>query len=262
MALPTESGMCDPAFNASAPTPSPTSIAETTSSNNHKMRSNKDLLNLPAEIRLMIYEHMFPTNSMIVHDIDGSLHSLPDAHHVAADYLGILTTCRKIHTEANPVLYSNTNFEVYIGCFETIFSVWYSQDSEGAWHINPWIDDPRSIVSIKHVRTLLLTVGTIASPEMRTRDWTGQIENDLRETPDLKSLCITLEAIPDGRIDQHETDHALRFLEQNMKWHCHGTDGPFARLDGVRSNKLSSHAHRTARVSLSHRPWVIKKQNS
>jgi hypothetical protein len=227
MALPTEAGLCNSTFIAPTPAPSPFSPIATTPPKDHNMRSKKNLLNLPAEVRLMIYELMFPADSVTVHNIDGSLHSLPDAHKVAADYLGILTTCRKIHTEANPVLYSNTKFEVYIGCFETIISAWYSPDSKGVCRINPWLDNPRSIVSLRNARKLSLTMEASVSPEVRKRVWTEQIKNDLRGASDLKLLDITLKATSNGQFDQDETDHTLWFLEQSMS--C---DGPIkARMD-------------------------------
>lgn len=72
------------------------------------------LLRLPAEIRVMIYEHMFLLDVFKVYAINGKLHKAADAHHLAGDYTTILTTCRAIYTEAKPVLYTNMEFIIHV----------------------------------------------------------------------------------------------------------------------------------------------------
>lgn len=74
------------------------------------------LLKLPAEVRLLIYEHLFPPCKVDIHAPRGCEWVDANDIHVKKVDLAILTTCRTIHAEAAPVLYANTEFYVRFAC--------------------------------------------------------------------------------------------------------------------------------------------------
>jgi hypothetical protein len=74
------------------------------------------LLALPKELRLLIYEQLFPPCKVDIHtprrnswvDVDDVCAKSPD--------LAILTTCHTIYAEAKPVLFNNTEFHIRFAC--------------------------------------------------------------------------------------------------------------------------------------------------
>jgi hypothetical protein len=67
---------------------------------------------LPTELRLEIYELMFPRETIILFTVRDQLEKNANANCSAGDYVAILATCRTIRDEAKPVLYANTHFDV------------------------------------------------------------------------------------------------------------------------------------------------------
>lgn len=77
---------------------------------------------LPAELRLEIYELVFPHETVSIVAVRDHLEREAKAHCSAGDCVAILATCRAIHDEAKPVLYANTRFEVSCSLEFTIAS--------------------------------------------------------------------------------------------------------------------------------------------
>lgn len=72
-------------------------------------------MRLPPELRLMIYEQMFPPNEIRLEMIEGNLHVTKRAQRLAGSYVAILATCRALYAEGKPVLYNNTEFRILVG---------------------------------------------------------------------------------------------------------------------------------------------------
>ena len=67
---------------------------------------------LPAELRLAIYEYMFPSESVNIRTVRDRLEKEENPHISAGDCVAILATCRTIYDEAKPILYANTHFNI------------------------------------------------------------------------------------------------------------------------------------------------------
>lgn len=71
------------------------------------------LFKLPTELRLTIYEHLFPRDQVV---LDTFCHRTrifgPD--NKRTDKAAILTTCKSIYNEEEPVLYANTEFRIFL----------------------------------------------------------------------------------------------------------------------------------------------------
>jgi len=74
------------------------------------------LLKLPSEIRLLIYEHVFPPCKVDIHAPRGSEWVDENDIHAKRVDIALLLTCRTIHAEAAPVLYENTEFFIRFAC--------------------------------------------------------------------------------------------------------------------------------------------------
>lgn len=70
------------------------------------------LFRLPAELRLEIYDLIFPRETIGLFAVRNQLLKTPNAKVSAGDCVALLAACRVIHDEARPTLYANTNFEV------------------------------------------------------------------------------------------------------------------------------------------------------
>lgn len=71
------------------------------------------LFKLPSELRLRIYELLFPPDTINLVSIQDHLAKLPNSHLVAGGHLAILATCHRIHDEAKQVLYTNICFTIH-----------------------------------------------------------------------------------------------------------------------------------------------------
>ena len=69
------------------------------------------LLSLPSEVRLLIYELILPPSTTGLYAAAAKRYSWGDPRN-PNQHPALLATCRKIYTEANPVLYENTEFHV------------------------------------------------------------------------------------------------------------------------------------------------------
>lgn len=189
-------------------------------------------MGLPAELRVMIYEQMFTPDKFDVYAIEDTLHKVQEPHHSAGNYVGILATCRTICAEATAVLYHNTEFCIHIkdcywlhfmdkGIYEQIYHRdWNQKPRQRQWiSQNPWLQDPRSVVSINNVRNLSLHVEVNGRPAARREMWTPLLKRALLSAANIRSLHITLKA---ARLflDQDHIDHTLAVIGQTVQ--CRG----------------------------------------
>jgi hypothetical protein len=136
-------------------------------SDNVVSQSRCHLLDLPSEIRLLIYEELFPPRSIDMTDKKLGLDT------------AILATCRTIHKEAKPVLYENTEFEIALRSDGTHMGP-CDDDTENAKRIQP-------LFTLAHKLCLTIVLGT--SQGRKLREMTSELTR-LDEAPRLKELHI------------------------------------------------------------------------
>jgi len=194
----------------------------------------RHLLDLPAEIRVMIYSHMFPVDKLDVYAIKGSLHKAEHARHDTGAHLAILNTCRAIYTEAKPVLYNNTEFVIHIRdhywlhfydneLYEEMFDVddYLQEPVTHDWNEgNPWLQDSCSIVPLDNVRNLTLAAECSTGRSEYCYTWTGQIKHTLRSASNIRKLHIKLKLPFEKSLLQYTTDFMFELLEYHIK--CRG----------------------------------------
>ena len=195
----------------------------------------KHLLDLPAEIRVMIYQQMFPPERVDIYAIKGSLHKTEDASFDAGDYLAILTACRALYAEAKPVLYNNSEFCIHIRDHywlhmwepDDIYDMFnvgsYLHEPEPAdWiECNPWLQDPCSIVPVTNIRVLTLVVECSTSMTAYNYTWTGQMKRSFLEASSVQKLHIEFKTTQGYTPSQHATD--LMFGDLGRCIRCRGT---------------------------------------
>jgi hypothetical protein len=198
-------------------------------------RPKRHLLDLPAEMRFLIYMQMFPRDKLDVYAIKGSLHKAEHVNHVAGDHPAILTICRTIYTEAKPVLYNNTEFCIHIrdhywlhfwdiDHYEDVFEVedYLEEPHSSHWaQWNPWLQDPRSIVPLDNVRILTLAVECSTNSSACNNTWTGQFKHSLRAASNIQKLHIELKNPYEESPNQHTTNSMFQLFEYHVK--CRGT---------------------------------------
>lgn len=169
------------------------------------------LLRLPAELRLAIYEQMFPTNTIVLEMIEGNLYVTKRVQQLAGSYIAILATCRVLYAEGKPVLYNNTEFRILVGDRDAQrVRVWEKHLKQKCSH---------SSVSINNVRKLSLEVAVNRSADSRRTTWTERFKQVLRTASAIQSLHITL-TVRSHEYDQKETDHTLRVIAETVQ--CNG----------------------------------------
>lgn len=85
-------------------------------SDNIDAQPGGSLLKLPAEVRLLIYEQLFPPCKIDIHAPRGASWDIDTDDYTTTVDVAILKTCRTIYAEAAPVLYENTEFGVSFAC--------------------------------------------------------------------------------------------------------------------------------------------------
>ncbi|KAM0709679.1 hypothetical protein Q7P35_003719 [Cladosporium inversicolor] len=198
-------------------------------------RPKRHFLDLPAEIRVLIYTQMFPRDRLDVYAIKGSLHKAEHVHHVAGDHLAMLTTCRTIYTEAELVLYENTEFCLHIRDhywlhfwdtehYEETFEVedYLEEPHSYLWaQWNPWLQDLRSIVPLDNVHILTLAVECSTGGSACSSTWTGQFKHSLRAASKIQKLHIELKNPYEESPHQQTTNFMFELFEYHIN--CRGT---------------------------------------
>jgi len=116
------------------------------------------LAKLPAELRLEIYDLIFPRESVGIFAVRDRLLKAANAKVSAGDSVAILATCRMIHDEAKPVLYANTHFDVSCS-LERAPGAWRAT-VDAKWGEYQWL--PRMVseksVNIQQARSIDLNI--------------------------------------------------------------------------------------------------------
>ena len=177
-----------------------------------------NLLALPSEVRLLIYELIFPPCTVDLYTskwIDGEDRSSRTP--------AILATCQTIYTEAKPIFYQNTEFNVGLSCDPLCFEDSLSEDEDDAalddlyQHARPHIDRMRKL----SLKISLTNSSDWEEPEDKDR-WFEEMACELAllsEAPYLGKLHVTLEV---GKYNKL-TEDIGRIIDVISRYMCHVT---------------------------------------
>jgi hypothetical protein len=158
-------------------------------SDNVAPQSRCHLLGLPSEIRLLIYEELFPPRRIDMTDKKLGLDT------------AILATCRTIHKEAKPVLYENTEFEITLHAEGEYVGPYY-KNSDNAKRIWPLFNLARKL-------SLNIILG--ASRKRMLKEMASELTR-LDEASHLKKLDITFKSCRERRPIQWQFDLVVGVL--------------------------------------------------
>lgn len=149
------------------------------------------LLALPSEIRVLIYEMVFPARRVNLYHSEQM-----DEEHRTGRSTAILATCNTIYNEAKPILYENTEFYLGLTCDPVGFEDSLSEDDEEAalddlyQQARPHIDRMRNL----SLKVTLLDGDSWEETEDKDR-WFEEMANELAllsEAPHLRKVHVTL----------------------------------------------------------------------
>ena len=175
-------------------------------SDNLNAQPGGHLFKLPDEIRLLIYEYVFPPCKVDIHaPRPGEWIDDDDIHDETAD-VALLSTCRTIYAEAAPVLYENTEFFIRFACSgPDLHSTTAAKEQFYAELAQDMRGRVRSLLTQARYVSLSIYFGDISAwgawegPEPR---WFRQVTNELirlGDAPKLKQLHVTFEADENSR---------------------------------------------------------------
>ncbi|GAB7322303.1 hypothetical protein MBLNU13_g03281t1 [Cladosporium sp. NU13] len=156
------------------------------------------LLKLPSEVRLLIYEYVFPPCKVDIHaprereGVDGD-----ELHAERADIAPLLT-CRTIHAEAAPILYENTEFFIRFACSgPDVQSMKAGKYRIYAQVLRDLRGRVRSLIKQARKVSLSIWFSDSSAWEAAERKWFRKLTSELTrlaKAPKLKQLHITFEA--------------------------------------------------------------------
>jgi hypothetical protein len=185
------------------------------------------LFKFPTELRLKIYESMFPPDEIEVFSFRSDLIQVPNPNLVAGQYVALLATCRAIYNEAKPVLYDNTKFAVHCSWHPSIgpasaskavqdkykSMVWAQRpsfsDTNSDSDISMWdgsdesdhaIVEWKKFTQLKQARIIILNLnfdGDYASADAEDA-WVQHMNEEISSACKLKVLHIILGVAEDG----------------------------------------------------------------
>lgn len=172
-------------------------------SDNRNAQPGGHLFKLPDEIRLHIYEYVFPPCKVDIHrPREEEWIDYDDIHAENAD-VALLSTCRTIYAEAAPVLYENTEFFVRFACSgpdlhsttaaKQQFYAELAQDMRG--RVRSLLEQARKV-------SLSIYFADMSAWEEPERRWFRQVTNEiirLGDAPKLKQLHVTFETDENSR---------------------------------------------------------------
>ena len=174
------------------------------------------LFKLPVELRLEIYDLIFPRESVGVFAVRRRLLKAPNAKVSASDSVSILATCRVIHDEAKPVLYTNTNFD--ISCSLELAPAAWRTMVEVKWGDFQWLPRMTSESSINIQQAQNIGLNIMFTEEASNKSWGNTwldwLPTHIGSISNLKNLHIKLSAIDLVTLEsiQEQADHILPLL--------------------------------------------------
>lgn len=181
------------------------------------------LFKLPAELRLEIYDLIFPHETVGLFAVRNQLLKAPNAKVAAGDCLAVLATCHAIHDEARPALYANTHFEV--SCSLELAPAAWRNEVEVKWGASQWL--PRMTlersIDIQQARNIGLNIKFTSEALSKSwgNTWLDKLHDHLSKMSNLKSLHIKLSTDRLHSVDVHkQADHVLPLL---AKLKCTGS---------------------------------------
>lgn len=155
-------------------------------------------MRLPIEIRLMIYERLFPPHNFRIWVVNGHFRRR-DEHYVFSGRAALLATCRVIYAEARPVFSASNKFSIDLDNAN-------SQDMDLEKHL-PWYQDLCSMVPSRHVQSLSLTFEV---EHVYNGSQLLEIMSAVRRATNMKQLHIYFDMF--GRFDQSGFDQTMGML--------------------------------------------------
>jgi hypothetical protein len=182
------------------------------------------LFEFPAELRLKIYDSMFPPDEIEVFSFRNDLIQVPNPNLVAGQHVALLATCRAIYNEAKPVLYDNTKFAVHCSWHPSIGPASASKAVQNKYKSMVWAQRPsfsdtdsdsdismsnvsdRAVVEwkkftqLQQARIIILNLnfdGECASADVEDA-WVQHMNEEISSACKLKVLHIILGVAEDG----------------------------------------------------------------
>jgi hypothetical protein len=173
------------------------------------------LFKLPPELRLEIYELVFPRENVSIFAVRKQLLKAPNAKVSAGNCVALLATCRTIHDEAKAALYANTHFDIYCS-LELAPGAWRAAVEEkwGPWHWLPRMNTEEP-VDIQQARNIDINVKFTTEALSKSWDntWLDNLPAHMSSFSNLKSLHIKLLTAKLNPVDvKRQADHVLPLL--------------------------------------------------
>ena len=168
------------------------------------------LFKLPVELRLEIYDLIFPRETVGIFAVSRRLLKADNATVSAGDSVSVLATCRAIHDEAKPVLYTNTHFDISCS-LEHVPVAWITM-VKAKWGDSQWVErmKPERSIDIQQARNVGLNIMFTedASHTSWGNTWLDWLPTHISSISNLKSLHIKLSAIEMVTLSQIEEQAA------------------------------------------------------
>lgn len=166
------------------------------------------LLKLPSELRLLIYEYVFPPCKVDIHAPRPN--SWVDADDVRAKPAGLalLKTCRTIYAEALPVLYEHTEFYVKFACSgPDLYMMQIGKHQVYARLLQDMQGRVRSLLGTARKVSLSMLFTDSGAWKASEKAWFRYLIYELArlgDAPQLKQLHITFEADENSGLTRHD----------------------------------------------------------
>lgn len=209
------------------------------------------LLGIPSEVRLLIYEKMFPPCKLDLYAYDNTLIKGIHSRLVASDFLNLLATCRTVHDEATPVLHANTEFHVNFafGFDETLPILRSFWGDPGRADYDKWMKNPEQEISLKPVRKMSVTIWLSNevhwSRQGPANTWLEDLPSELDKALHLKELHITLNSRynrPSRLGSKTDLEGDASALQGTVARHCNSGDGYIAPQRRLQTSHFLRHA--------------------
>jgi len=190
-------------------------ISATTSVTHSGSQSGGLLFKLPPELRLEIYELIFPRENVSIFAVRKQLLKAPNAKVSAGNCVALLATYRAVHDEAKAALYANTHFDIFCS-LELAPGAWRAvvEKKWGPWQWLPRMNTEEP-VDIQQARNIDVNIKfTIeALPKSWGNTWLDNLPAHISSFSNLKSLHIKFSTDKLRPVDvKKQADHVLPLL--------------------------------------------------